>query len=148
MVLLNLWQTLAIHQSVSSLFNMLILDLDNKDILNDIFILTLYLDNDYHNNIIIIIIYHNCYYRHLYSENSYFNIPCPWDSTCSIDEVQRTSGLVRSRESQLTRTLILYLLLICSQSFIVNVRRGHAQWGSSQILFFSWRGVLCRLTPT
>ena len=53
MVLLNLWQTLAIHQSVSSLFNVLILDLDNKDILDDIFILTLYLDNDYHNNIII-----------------------------------------------------------------------------------------------
>ena len=53
MVLLNLWQTLAIHQSVSSLFNMLILDLDNKDILNDIFILTLYLDNDYYDNVII-----------------------------------------------------------------------------------------------
>ena len=53
MVLLNLWQTLAIHQSVSRLFNVLILDLDNKDILDDIFILTLYLDNDYYDNVII-----------------------------------------------------------------------------------------------
>ena len=53
MVLLNLWQTLAIYQSVSSLFNVLILDLDNKDILDDIFILTLYLDNDYYDNVII-----------------------------------------------------------------------------------------------
>ena len=53
MVLLNLWQTLAIYQSVSGLFNVLILGLDNKDILDDIFILTLYLDNDYYDNVII-----------------------------------------------------------------------------------------------